>query len=268
MVRCLLALLLVSSTAHGAVTTVASYRLGDADPGAMAGAVGNDPTLPSVGSVSLDRNGAPTYSAQTAPLVSSGLSMRFNAGPDRYSGALISTATDNFGVEAWVKSDGSTELNATLVYNGSTGTSGWGLFRLGDEYGFLYGGVVLSGVAPLTTEWTHLALVRDAGMTRVFVNGVQSFESGVAPAAPSGSFLVGGNPLVATEGFDGLIDEVRVFTFEPGQFEVADLNLGTPLPAPRAVPVHSTGGRAVLVLALLLVGLLILRRAGAQGGTR
>lgn len=255
----LLPLLLSLGSAHAAVTTVASYRLGEADPGAVAGGAGADPTRASIGSVDLVRSGAPVYSSQTPPTVASSLSMRFAGGADRYTGALISSATDNFGIEAWVRSDGNTALNSTLAYNGNTGSSGWGLFRLGNQYGFLYGGVVAQPVVTLGTGWTHLALVRDNGTSRFFVNGFQRFNSGSGPNPPAGSFLLGGNPLVASEGFDGLIDEVRVFTFAPGQFSPADLNLGTP-PMPTQIPLDSTGSRIALAMLLLLIGALALRR--------
>jgi hypothetical protein len=257
-----LLLLFMAASTEAAVTTVAQYRLGESDPGAVAGGAGANPTLPSTGAVNLTRNGAPSYSALTPPFVASTLSMSFNGGPDRYSGGIVSTATDNFGVEAWVQSNGSTAVNATLVYNGNSGNSGWGLFRAGDKYGFLYGGVVLDGVVPLTTNWTHLALVRDAGTTRFFVNGQQVPSAQGAPNVPAGSFLVGGNPLVPTEGFDGLIDEVRVFTFAPGQFSVSDLNLGTP-PPPIAVPTGSDGARLLLAGLLLAAGALFVRRRDA-----
>lgn len=250
-------LLLAMSTAHAVVTPVAQYRLGESDPGATAGGPGANPTLPNVGTVNLTRNGAPVYSAVTPPFVNTSLSMAFNGGPDRYSGSIVTNATDNFGVEAWVKSNGSTAINALLVYNGNTANSGWGLFRAGGSYGFLYGGVTLQPVVPLTTEWAHLALVRDGGITRFFFQGQQVFSSAAAPAVPAGSFLIGGNPAIGTEGFDGLIDEVRVFTFNPGEFSVADLNFGRP----EAVPASSPTARMLLALVLLLGGALALRRA-------
>ncbi len=253
-----LLLLLAASTGQAAITVVAEYRFGESDPGALPNTPGANPSLPSVGSNPLTRNGTPAYSGITPRVVPSALSMAFNAGSDRYSGAIVSTATDNFGVEAWVKSNGSVALNATLVYNGNTGNSGWGLFRAGNEYGFLYGGVVLDGVVPISTQWTHLALVRDGGTNRFFVNGVQQVAAGGAPNPPVGNFLVGGNPLVATEGFDGLIDEVRVFTFEPGQFNVLDLNFGE---LPPAVSVGSP-------LTLLLLAGLLLAAGGLALGRR
>ena len=257
-----LLMFLVAGSAQAAISVVAQYRLGEDDPGAVAFGTGADPTLPSVGAINLSRTGSPSYSPTTPPFVNSTLSMAFNGNGDRYTGAVVSTATDNFGVEAWVKSNGNTANNATLVYNGNSGNSGWGLFRAGSAYGFLYGGVTLNGLAPVTTNWTHLALVRDAGVTSLYVNGQRISTAAGAPAAPAGSLLIGGNPMVATESFDGLIDEVRVFTFQPGQFQVADLNLGSPEP-PIPVPAVSSQNLALLAALLLLAGLWIARRHDA-----
>ncbi len=256
-----LLMFILAGSAQAAISVVAEYRLGEADPGAVAFGPGANPTLPSIGTLNLSRNGAPSYSPATPPFVNSFLSMAFNGTSDRYTGTVVSSVTNNFGVEAWVRSNGNTTNNATLVYNGNTASSGWGLFRLGSNYGFLYGGVTLAGLTPVTGSWTHLALVRDGGVTSFYVNGQLIPTAAGAPIAPAGSFLVGGNPLVATEGFDGLIDEVRVFTFQPGQFSVTDLNLGTPEP-PIAVPALSTQTLSLLAAFLLLAGLWVARRVG------
>ena len=68
--------------------------------------------------------------------------------------------------------------------------------------------------------------------------------------------MIGGNVNGAvTEWFDGRIDEVRVFTFQAGQFSVADLNLGHPV----SVPALTGVGLAGLVLLLFSYGALALR---------
>lgn len=250
-----------SSSAHAAITVVAQYRLGESDPGALPANIGGNPTLPAVGAVALARSGSPFYSAQRPPLIDSTLSMAFAGGSDRYTGAIVTAAADNFGIEAWVKSNGSTALNAALAYNGNTGNSGWGLFRAGAQYGFLYGGVALVPVAPISIDWMHLALVRDGGTTRFFVNGLQVHSSTSVPRVPAGGFMIGGNPNVANEGFDGLIDEVRVFTFAPGAFVPADLNIV--FPSPKQVPVGSRLGAGLMLALMLLLGGVALRRSGA-----
>lgn len=240
------------------VTTVAQYRMGEADAGAVSGGAGADPTVDSVGGINLPKLGGPVYSAATPLRVDSTLAMRFDADVDRYSGPVISTATDNFGIEAWVRSDGSTTGNAVIAYNGNSSSTGWGLFRAGSNWSFLFGGLVLaSGGQPVSTDWTHLALVRNAGVATLYVNGMPAVTSGTAPNVPTGGFGIGGNPVFADfEEFDGSIDEVRMFTFAPGAFQVADLNLSAPL----VVPSNQAWALIALLLGTLGLAALVLQR--------
>ena len=253
------AALFAASSSHAAITVLASYRLGDADASPVPGtAVAS--TQPSVGATPLAAFGAPTYAIQVAPGGQPSIrSIGFNGAADRLEGPVLTSVTDNFGIEAWVRSNGRTTDNAVIAYNGNTGNSGFGLFRIGGSFGFLYGGNVAAPVVPVSTQWTHLAVVRDGGVTRFFVNGAQAASSMAGPNPAAGNFMVGGNPLQAVEGFDGLIDEVRLFTFQPGQFVVADLNYLAP---PRSVPGVNGLGVLALVLALALAGLWRLGRTG------
>jgi hypothetical protein len=249
----------VAQSATAAITVVAQYRLGDNDPGAAAGQPGAAQTLPAIGNQPLDRFGNPSYSDATPPRGDiSRLSMNFDGSTARYMGPVLTTATNNVGIEAWVRSNGRVTNNATIAYNGNTATSGFGVFRIGGSWAYLIGGVVLGGTVPVTTEWTHLAFVRDNGVGTLYVNGVAAATTTATPNAPAGNFLVGGNPLVATEWFDGLIDEVRLFTFNPGAFLVSDLNFYERPAAP--VPAHRPSLLIGLALALALVGLLALAR--------
>lgn len=256
----LAATLLPVFAAHAVVTTVAQYRLGENDPGAANGAPGANPTVAAVGGVNLPRFGNPVYS-NSVPDVASSLSMLFNGTDARYvAGSVLTTASDNFGIEAWVRSTGSTTGNALIAYNGNTSTSGWGIFRLGGTYTFLYGGVTVPAGAPVTTNWTHLALVRASGTTSFYVNGVVAVTDSAAPNPPAGQFAIGGNPLSATELFAGNIDEVRLFTFAPGQFLVSDLNLARAVSPAIPVPAAQGTWLGLLFAALFAVAWLRLRR--------
>ncbi len=233
-------LLLAAPLVSAAVTTQSLHRLGEADAGATVGAAAAATTQPSVGSVVLNRAGNPTYSGAVSAGIGSTIAIAFDGIDDRYGGALVGTATDNFGIEAWVRSNGRTTGNAAIAYNGNSGSSGYGLYRLGNSYGGLFGGVTfIGGSAPVSTSPTHLALVRNAGVTTFYVNGVPTGTTTTAtPNVPTGSFGIGGNATIAIdEFFDGQIDEVRYFTFAPGQFSVGDLNLRRPEPVPANMPV-------------------------------
>ncbi|HEX4961739.1 MAG TPA: IPTL-CTERM sorting domain-containing protein [Thermoanaerobaculia bacterium] len=216
------------------VTTAGQYRLGENDPGALSGNPGDNPTVALIGGVNLARVGSPTYSSTTPPAITSSLAMSFNGTTDAYTASsLVSTAVDNFGIEAWVRSAGSVAGNAVIAYNGSTVASGWGLYRIGGSYGFSYGGVTSVAATPLVAgAWTHLAVVRQSGTTTFYVNGFAVTTSAAVPnipgLVPSGGMMIGGN-LAGGEFFDGEIDEVRIFTFAPGAFSPSDLTLsGSP----------------------------------------
>lgn len=259
------ALICAAGVAQAVVTTVAYYKLGDADPGAVVGATAANPTLASVGAVNLPRIGTPIYSAQSI-VRPTPIAVAFNGSTDGFRvAAPISSVTDNFGIEAWVNPT-SIAGNSVIAYNGNTSTAGGGIFRQGNAYGVLYGGNVLLVVANsvVLNQWTHLAIVRNAGTTTIYKNGVAIGSTATGPNVPSGGFSVGVNPIVAGEFFSGEIDEVRMFTFAPGQFATSDLLSGlsyTP-PAP-TVPATSWQAQAMLLLALFGLGAWVLRRRHA-----
>lgn len=220
------ALCALSLNAFAATTTVTEYRLGEDDPGASAGAPGNTLTIARSGGPDLARAGEPTY-ADAAP--GSRLAVQFDGIDDRYSsaaGAALSVA-DNWGIELMVRSDGDTTGVAILGYVGHTGTSGYGMFRNGSVYSALFGGITIFGSAPVSTNWTHLALVRASGVTTMYSNGLVVGTSVAVPTLPVGVTHVGGNHL-DQEYFDGAIDNVRFFTFAPGGFDpLVDLGFAT-----------------------------------------
>jgi hypothetical protein len=261
--RCAAAVLICAAgIVEAAVTTVAYYKLGEADPGAVVGATAANATLPSTGAVNLARIGSPVYSAQTV-VRPSPIAVAFNGTTDGFRvAAPLSAVTDNFGIEAWVRPN-SVAGNSVIAYNGNTSTSGGGIFRLGSAYGVLYGGNVLATVSNSVTlnQWTHLAVVRSAGTTTIYKNGVSIGTTPTGPNVPAGGFSIGINPTAASEFFSGEIDEVRMFTFAAGQFATSDLLTGLSFPQPTpVVPTTSWQTQALMLLALLGVGGWMLRR--------
>jgi hypothetical protein len=191
------------------------WHLGEADAGAANDVAGNATTVDSSGNgntLTLVGSPAPTYSSFAAQ--GSSLSMLFS-GNSNYSGASINTGTDNFGIEIWAYATG-TGGNRAVIYNGNTGTAGYGIYQVGSNWALLYGGRVLSGVAPLTlNQWTDLALVRDAGATTMYINGIAFPLAVVAPNAITGNMLIGASQ-TGGERFIGNLDEARLFTFSGG----------------------------------------------------
>jgi len=256
-------------TATATITVVAQYHLGEADPGALVGNVADDPTVDSRGLLNLPRFGAPVYTAGGSVSSPSPLAVHFAGSPDRFGASTVLTSvTNNFGIEGWVKSDGNTSGVALLAYNGSSCCSGFGLYRNGASWGGLYGGITFVGAsAPVTTSWTHLALVCNNGMTTFYVNGQPNANAAVTPHPAStnsnGAMRIGGN--VNSQGqpyefFDGAVDEVRVFTFAPGQFSPQDLEFFQN--ADHSIPTASLAGLSMLAALVLLGGIIVLRLRG------
>ncbi len=220
----------LASSAEAAVTNVAWYRLGENDPGAASGAAVTSPTTDLVVGKHLPQFGNPRYTNAVSTLASnrvgSSLAVQFN-GTSQWllTNALVSSAVNNFGIEAWVKPANVGPGGRAIAFNGNTGANGWGLYQFSNTYRGLLGGVAFVGNASATAgTWTHLALVRNNGTNRFYRDGAEIAGSITVPIAPNGAFAVAGNPTSpGFEAFAGAIDEVRVFTFAPNQFAASDL---------------------------------------------
>lgn len=222
-----------------AVSTTAYYRLGENDPGATAGQAAKETTTTLAGNVDLHLLGTATYSGETGV---TGSQLALQVANGGYTNATpIITAADNWGLEAWVLSD-TTEQNRAIVYNGNSANSGMGLYQLGGDFIGLVGGRAFVGSEPIVPgTWTHLALVVANGTSTLYVNGIANLSAG-APAPATGTFHLGMRP-DGGEKFEGRIDEVRLFTFEPDQFVVEDLLL-TQVPPSQEPPVIVSGPTA------------------------
>ncbi len=269
----LLALLIVATPGVSLATidTVALYRLGEDDPGANPSNVGQNPTFDGgPNHLNLTRLGTPHYSADVGARGST-ISMRFDpATQDDYYRTPLPTPPDNVGIEGWVKSSGhgTGAGHEVIAINGLPFASGFGLVRVEDGTPFggltpayvgLLGSTAVGFTAVPDQQWIHLALVRDAGTTTFYVNGQAAGSTTAGLTGPTEAFSIGASycatcaRLVPTADYlNGLVDEVRVFTFQPGKFNpLLDLSF-QPIPEPAAT--------AVMFLAC--VGLPLSRRLG------
>ena len=184
-----------------------------------------------------------------------------------YRLAPVTTLTDNVGIEAWVKtaSDPPASGTGVVAYDGAPSTDGFGLLRVADATPFgglspVYvgriGNTTVGFSAVPAGDWVHLALVRSGGATTFYVNGQPAGTSASTLDAATQTFTIGAsycavcdriNP--TADYLDGLVDDVRVFSFAPGQFSAAaDLSFSSvPEPAAAlllvAVPLFCRRGR-------------------------
>ena len=124
-----------ATTGSAAVTVVSYWRIGEFDPGASPGTTAPYAMDASAGSHHLKITGPAYYSNDVAVAalahVSSSLSLNFASGAFA-SNSIVSTATDNFGIECWVKPAAVT-AGQVIAYNGATDTSGWGIMVSGSN---------------------------------------------------------------------------------------------------------------------------------------
>ncbi len=254
-------LLLIAGSAPAAVTTVARFSLGEQDFNAPGRDFVVRTTQDTAGTNSLQAVGAPRYSYDVAEgaSISSGsrLCVAFNGTGQALTGAIQTAqtaASRDFGLEAWVRPNTATG-NRVIAYHGDTSRSGWGLFQQGAAFRVLFGGVALWGSHPVQIgTWTHLALVRAGTVTYFLVNGVVIEERTGPPSDLTvQNFALGAPPqAVATENFDGLIDDVRVFTFAPGAFAPGDLLYYQRHPTVETLPVASFNSASAVLRGSLL----------------
>lgn len=213
--------------ARATITVIDYWRLGENDPGAAPGLTAPN-TVDSANTNNLVFPVSPSYSAAVSgsAAASVGSSLCLNFSNLEFGGCgVISGAVDNFGLELWVNPANTS--TACLAYNGNTSNNGWGLYQYGGNFAGLLGGRVIFQGGHITPGiWTHLALVRDSGTMTLYVNGSAAATTATTPGTPTTGFGLGAPPMnPTTEFFTGFLDEVRVFTFAPGQFSTNDLLL-------------------------------------------
>ena len=219
-------------------------QLGEDDAGAVDGAPGNATSVArrqtlsgeiAINVATVTREGAPTYTAATPAGSGSVLGMSFNGVTDAYVSSLANPAStvDDFGIEAWVN-PASAAGRQVIMYNGDTGANGYGLTIESGNFKGLYGGVAYfdTGVPATPGIWRHIALVRDSGVTKMFVDGTLVLSDNVAapnqvsPAAGA-KFAIGRSPQAEIDYFSGSVDEVRVFLINSGPFAPQQLLANT-----------------------------------------
>lgn len=181
--------------------------------------------------------GAPTYDVDRFGIP--GRAIRFATNADRvvvpHDDALngVSALT----VAAWIQPDPASSSRPVVSKNSNSGTNA-GAYHLdvlpdslpvatAGKLGYsqtVGAGVfsVLAGPAKLSTvSFTHVVMVRDAGVVRFYQGGVMTSSATVAaPAATTSPFLIGAG---MGSSFRGRIDEVRVYGRVLADFEIAAL---------------------------------------------
>ncbi len=160
---------------------------------------------------------------------------------------------NNVGIELFARVTDTAGLTGDRTIFATGGGNGLKLQIVNGAWAASYDGVAfVGGTDPATiNEWTHLALVRDSGVGRFYVDGVQVGLASLANPNDGNGPHLGVNSGGAS-GFFGNIDQVRLFTFNAGQFNAgSDLLIAIPEPA------------TLIMVGAALTGLAIRRRRTA-----
>lgn len=141
-----------------------------------------------------------------------------------------------FTMSAWVNPATSQVTEPTVIAKEISGNLSWVLYAKGSGMGpnayALVGGsyrnVAAASGIPANT-WTYLTATYDGTLLSIYVNGVlsQAVVVGGDFAAGAGALRIGNNAVFGSEGFNGRIDEVRVYN---RALSVAEIRADMPTP--------------------------------------
>lgn len=236
----LAASLLGMASSQAAVTLYAEYKLGETsgDNVAPQDSSGNgrhvttqiaaNPVLATAG---VFATGSTTYYDTTA------------ADGGWFANVFSGLQTDNFAMGIFVRASENTVANEGSAFG--IGSLSLDLTANGWE-GRMNGGTIGLAQTFAANEWVHLALVRSAGQTSFYVNGITTPLGSSNATTPSNNNAVIGVTAGGAFRFNGHMDEARVVTFTPGESTANVLNTLTSVPEPSAALLGGLGLLALL----------------------
>ncbi len=172
--------------------------------------------------------------------VSQNYALQFNGSDERATMATTSetTLSQSFTIEAWINARAwkSQSWQGSIVTADSGGANGGFAFRCGND-GRLSMAVsannnwneALSDVVMTANKWHHVATTVDQGSITLYVDGVEvalaTFQGN--PAANMGTITIGESTGFPGRFFDGVIDEVRIWSVARTAEEIATNTFAT-----------------------------------------
>jgi hypothetical protein len=162
------------------------------------------------------------------PAQADNFALRFGEGDSvKVADAASLDLTGPFTVEAWVKADATIYLNYfKFIVSKQLDGTGYTLLGIGNtgfqfesfnvRGGPTYNALTNSGL--FVGNWTHVAGVFDGSLNSIYVNGVLTAinPNPFEPVANNQDLYIGGSVFGADTSWDGLIDEVRVWSYDRG----------------------------------------------------
>lgn len=106
-----------------------------------------------------------------------------------------------------------------VVYNGFTGSNGYGLYLISSQVDVLQGGVAILSDGSSNTNFESVSIRRNSSVNAMTRNGASASLSGnAAPNASTGAIGIGG-PITSGNTLDGDIAEILFFDFALSDLE-------------------------------------------------
>ncbi|MBI3447282.1 MAG: tandem-95 repeat protein, partial [Magnetospirillum sp.] len=152
-----------------------------------------------------------------------------------HSTKAASLASDNVTLEAWVRQDSNSGTDQFIFLNGDQQANGYGLKIDGATHSLavVLGGnaYYASGQALTLGQWTHVAMTISGTTATIYVDGTSvaslTIGSVTAPTIGGSATYIGSSSL-PSEGFNGVIADVRLWEVARSQSQIA-ANLNKPL---------------------------------------
>lgn len=221
-------MLCLAVSARATINVNDFYDFGESDLGAALGKTSNSTTDIGGDQIvgALHATGTPKYSSDVSPQAAklgSKLSIDLGAENAYFSAGSAITAVDNLGFDGFFKfSTTDVEERGMPFYLGCSGADGIGLIVANGMLKVLFGGVDFldTGVFVTADTWYYIAVVRSNSNTSVYVNSVEPIDLDSAKKPKPASKLTQVGNI-----FRGSVDNLRIFTFEEGQFRPSDLQI-------------------------------------------
>jgi fibronectin type 3 domain-containing protein len=167
-------------------------------------------------------------------------------------GGLGTFYQSGFTLEAWVKKSGAKKDVAVVGSWNGGGPMLWVDHIAGDYQLVMNSGMsnyLDSGQAPVAGQWQNLAATYDGSTARYYIDGTQVASRSVSfPIGSSNVWRIGAYGSPAGGFFDGLVDDVRIYSRALSGAEVqTDMNLPVPAPDDDATPPTAPGNLTATV---------------------
>ena len=120
--------------------------------------------------------------------------------------------TGNYTIECWIKH---TSISAQQTYVSDTGGNSAGVYFYKDtnhKLGLYYGAQIITGSTALAANhWYHIAVVRNSGTSKLYLNGVEDGSASDTNNLTVGNLAFGAHPDGSGNLFSGYMQELRVY---------------------------------------------------------